>query len=291
MLKKKTVTPGNIVLIIALVLFFVLGCIGVFFLKSVLASNADISIVSMWVLIVCALFLISFISILFLFLSYIAGKKKGENNSDMDEYERDLKSALAIDDTPDDTSERKQGSDPSEAKPNSEKEKRPATLRLMELNLKSIKKYYSWSQEQAKSTFNVAIISCVAGFVMILSALLLTIILKLNFEAALLTAIGGIITEVFGGTTLLVYRSSILQLNHYHKSLHEDQRFLSATDLISKMSSETGRDKMLEAVIRNALRINLAVALDKEILTENDKDRSTDSDVKTSNTESDTNPR
>lgn len=136
--------------------------------------------------------------------------------------------------------------------------------------------YYTWSQQQAKIICWVAVSACIVGLLVIAAAVTLSALKLFTMEKEILTAVGGMITAVFGGTSLLVYRSSVKQLTYFHKSLHEDQRFLMVVDLLWRFSKETDRDKMLAAIIRNSLKINLAVALQQEPADEEVKTDKTD---------------
>ncbi len=66
-------------------------------------------------------------------------------------------------------------------------------------------------------------------------AILIPIVFRLSFQMSIIPAIGGVITELIAGTALVVYRNSLSQLNHYHKALHEDERFLSSVNLSWKI--------------------------------------------------------
>ena len=59
-------------------------------------------------------------------------------------------------------------------------------------------------------------------------AVLLPLVFKMDIQVSIVPAVGGVITELIAGTALIIYRNSILQLNHYHEALHEDERFLSS---------------------------------------------------------------
>lgn len=159
-----------------------------------------------------------------------------------------------------------------EAQPQVKPAKESGVLSILNANLKAMRGYYSWSQRQAKIICWLAIVSCIVGLAIILAAVTLGFLKVLTLDQTVLTAVGGMITQVFAGTTLIVYRSSIKQLNYYHKSLHEDQRFLTSADLVWRLS-KTEQDKMLAAIIRSALRINVAVALENE---SGDDDEKTD---------------
>ena len=94
-------------------------------------------------------------------------------------------------------------------------------------------------------------------------AVALFIAFELNLHMAMILAGGEVITELVAGTALIVYKSSIKQLNHYHKALHEDERFLSSVNLVGKFSSVDMQDEMLKEIIRSEIQMNL-LSLKKE---------------------------
>lgn len=133
----------------------------------------------------------------------------------------------------------------------------------MLINLEDIKEFYTWSQKQAKASFVLAVVMCVLGFLLMSTAVVLPLVFKLNLQVAIIPAVGGMITELVAGTALIVYKSSIKQLNHYHKALHEDERFLSSINLVGKFSSVDMQDEMLKEIIRSEIQMNL-LSLKKE---------------------------
>lgn len=46
-------------------------------------------------------------------------------------------------------------------------------------------------------------------------------------------------------------------MNHYHRALHEDERFLSSVNLLGKFSTDEKRDEMLQEIIKNEMQMNL----------------------------------
>lgn len=95
-------------------------------------------------------------------------------------------------------------------------------------------------------------------------AIVLPIIFSLSFQMSLIPAVGGIITELIAGTALVVYRNSLVQLNHYHKALHEDERFLSSVNLLGKFSTVEAQNDMLREIIRSEIQMNLFGLSDAE---------------------------
>ena len=105
---------------------------------------------------------------------------------------------------------------------------------------------------------------CISGFGLMIVAILIPIVFRLSFQMSIIPAIGGVITELIAGTALVVYRNSLSQLNHYHKALHEDERFLSSVTLLGKFSSVDAQDDMLREIIRREIQLNLAELQDNE---------------------------
>lgn len=128
----------------------------------------------------------------------------------------------------------------------------------MLINLEDIKEFYSWSQKQAKAAFILAVTMCIFGFALMATAVILSVKFKLDFTAALIPAIGGAISEIVAATALVVYKNSLIQLNHYHKALHEDERFLSSVNLLNKFSSTDMQDTMLQEIIKSEIQMNLS---------------------------------
>lgn len=131
-------------------------------------------------------------------------------------------------------------------------------LELMLINLEDIKEFYTWSQKQAKAAFILAVVMCVLGFSLIAIAVIISAIFKLELQASLIPAIGGAISEIVAATALAVYKNSLTQLNHYHKALHEDERFLSSINLLSRFSSIDMQDNMLQEIIKSEIQMNLS---------------------------------
>lgn len=144
-----------------------------------------------------------------------------------------------------------------------EKKEIDALGRMM-INLEDIKEFYTWSQKQAKASFVLAVAMCISGFALMIIAIILPVVFRLSFQLSILPAIGGVITELIAGTALVVYRNSLSQLNHYHKALHEDERFLSSVNLIGKFSTVDIQDEMLREIIRSEIQMNLSGVTENE---------------------------
>lgn len=137
-------------------------------------------------------------------------------------------------------------------------------LEWMQINLTNIKEYYIWSQKQARHSFVLAVLMCIIGLVLLAASIFIPVLTKTDIEVSFISAIGGIVVEFIAATSLFVYKSSVQQLNYYHSSLHEDERFLSCVNLIDKFSSAEKSDKMLEEIIQSEIKMNL-LSVEKSI--------------------------
>ncbi len=197
---------------------------------------------------------LAFSTLLTSYISIMRRRWHDDAEEEIESYSMRLKKAVISKEPESDT----QGNKENEAN------KTVDALERMLINLEDIKAFYTWSQKQARHSFNLAIWMCVIGLAMIIVACVLTIVFKMDLLLSLIPAIGGIITEFFAGTALVVYKSSLGQLNHYHKALHEDERFLSSVNLLEKFSTVEAQDEMLREIIRSEIQMNLAELQEKQ---------------------------
>ncbi len=203
--------------------------------------------------------LLAFLSLVLSYFSIIKRRSTEDTNNEIESYSKRLKKAMVTEaiDPDNDTNDEKNEID---------------ALGRMLINLEDIKEFYTWSQKQAKAAFYLAICMCVLGFLLMATSVVLLMVFDLSIHASLLPTIGGIVTEVIAGTALIVYKHSLLQLNHYHKALHEDERFLSSVNLINKFNSPDVQDEMLREIIRSEIQMNLSSQdIPREIKTINNK--------------------
>ena len=208
------------------------------------------------------------LSITTLFTSYFSIMKRRWQEDDEEEiesYSRRLKRAIVPDEVIQDWQKGYRTEDTK---------KEIDALGRMMINLEDIKEFYTWSQKQAKASFILAVAMCIFGFILMIGAVMLPVVWRLSFEMSIIPAIGGVITELIAGTALVVYRNSLSQLNHYHKALHDDERFLSGVNLLGKFSTVEAQDDMLREIIRSEIQMNLAG------LQENENMRSYKSSIK-----------
>lgn len=174
-------------------------------------------------------------------------KSRIETENELYSYSKRLSNAISINPT-----SIKAGDDES----NNSQEKVDALGRML-INLEDIKEFYTWSQKQAKTAFILAITMCILGFILIATAIVFSLVSDTSANVPTIAGVSGVITEIIAGTALVVYKNSLSQLNHYHRALHEDERFLSSATLVDKFSNDIARDEMLKEIIRSELQMNL----------------------------------
>lgn len=123
-------------------------------------------------------------------------------------------------------------------------------------NNDEIKDYFKISKNQAKISFGLSIITCIAGVIMLAIAFYWAIIVK-KYEMAIFGIVSGAIGEVISGTVLWVHNKSALQLNHYYDALHQNEKFLSAINMADRLSAAR-REEMYIEIIRKQTEIQLS---------------------------------
>ena len=240
---NKTKTTSIIILTLAIEMFAMF-----FVYLSKYSSSSSIHIEKFTPLLVTVVISLSILTLTTSYLSIMRSRWKEDDEKEITSYSSRLKKAMVqeyISDIKQENIDIQENKNEIDA------------LGRMMINLEDIKEFYSWSQKQAKASFILAVVMCVLGFVLMIIAIVLPIIFRLNFQMSIIPAIGGIITDLIAGTALVVYRNSLSQLNHYHKALHEDERFLSSVNLLGKFSSLQLQDDMLQEIIKSEIQMNL----------------------------------
>lgn len=119
-----------------------------------------------------------------------------------------------------------------------EEDRSKGILELMLANTNEIRKFYSISQLQAKNIFYIASTMIVSGAVLLIISICALLILNDHSETFSISIIVGGIVEFLGGTIFKVYRKTLDQMNHYYRSLHENERYLSILHLAEGMSRD-----------------------------------------------------
>lgn len=127
-------------------------------------------------------------------------------------------------------------------------------LQLMSLNMKEIKEYYVLSKTMAKRSFLLSVIMCIFGFGIISMSIIAVFIIDISIIQSIVPVIGGAIVEVIAGTSMVVYKKSLEQLNRYYESLHNNEMYLSLVNLVDKLSNDR-KDETYINIINNQLEV------------------------------------
>lgn len=133
---------------------------------------------------------------------------------------------------------------------------------LMIKNVAELREYYIISKQQANKAFSSALLICFLGFVVFISGIIISYFNSQNI--IVYTTIAGSIVEVVSGLFFLLYKNSIEQLNIYHERLGTTEKYLTAIQLVEKMSQEK-RDESYKFLMESILIDNSSVARQKSI--------------------------
>lgn len=125
-------------------------------------------------------------------------------------------------------------------------------LELMLANMKAIQEYYGLSKTQAKNSLFLAIIMYVLGTILLGISVVTAVTNTNNLTTTIVPAVRGAIVELIASTSLIVYRNSQKQLNHYYSHLHDNGRFLSTVNIVNKLNPSK-RDEMYIEIIRSQI--------------------------------------
>lgn len=121
-------------------------------------------------------------------------------------------------------------------------------IELMLLNMKEIKEYYVMSKDMAKKSFTLSVIMCVFGFGIILLSIIAMFLTDITLIETLIPVIGGSVVEVIAGTSLIVYKKSLEQLNQYYEALHNNERYLSLVNLVDKLTDDKKNETYISII-------------------------------------------
>lgn len=134
---------------------------------------------------------------------------------------------------------------------------------LMINNVSELREYYIISKRQANRAFSSTLIVCVLGFVVFVTGIIATIFSNQNL--ILYTTISGSIIEIISGLFFVLYRNTTTQLNLYHERLGATEKYLTAMQLVEKVSPEK-KDELYKYIIE-------VILIDNSSITRNSKSK------------------
>jgi hypothetical protein len=124
-------------------------------------------------------------------------------------------------------------------------------LKLMRRNVAELKEYYTINKQQARNAFTSALIVCFLGFILFASGVIASYVSKDN-NIIIYSTVSGTIVEVVSGLFFWLYSKSLKQINLFHESLRNTEKFLTAVQLAERIT-ESKKDKIYTYIIENIL--------------------------------------
>jgi len=125
-------------------------------------------------------------------------------------------------------------------------------LDLMVKNVAELRGYYVLSKQQANKSFASALLICFLGFFVFILGIFINYFSDQNI--IIFTTIAGSVVEIISGLFFWLYKNTLSQLNIYHERLGTSEKYLTAIQLIDKMSQEKRDDAykfLIESMLAN----------------------------------------
>lgn len=138
-------------------------------------------------------------------------------------------------------------------------------LKLMRRNVAELKEYYTINKQQARNAFSSALIVCFLGFFLFTGGLIGSFFTETDQNIILFSTISGTIVEIISGLFFWLYSQSLKQINLFHESLRNTEKFLTAIQLAENVS-EKNKDLIYGYIIQSIFKqeaLNNKLVLDE----------------------------
>lgn len=135
-------------------------------------------------------------------------------------------------------------------------------LNLMIKNVAELREYYVMNKQQARNSFSAALFISMLGFFLFASGIVITYVSPEKGSVIPYSTVSGVIVETIAGLFFWLYSKAIKQINIFHTSLQSTEKFLTAIQLVDKISSEQ-KDEVYKDIISKIISFNFTVAKDK----------------------------
>ena len=116
--------------------------------------------------------------------------------------------------------------------------------------MSELREYYIINKRQANRVFDATIAACfMGGIIFIIGSIAAFLGGK---EISFYTTISGCVVEIISGLFFWLYKRTIDQLNLYHERLGSTEKYLTAVQLVEKMS-EQEKDRTYRYIIETML--------------------------------------
>jgi hypothetical protein len=135
-------------------------------------------------------------------------------------------------------------------------------LTLMIKNVAELREYYVINKQQARNAFSAALIISILGFFIFSAGLALVYARPEKASTIPYSTIGGAIVEIIAGLFFWLYSRAIKQINIFHASLQSTEKFLTAIQLVDKLSIEK-KDDAYKVIIEKIISYNFHTTNDE----------------------------
>ena len=128
-------------------------------------------------------------------------------------------------------------------------------LFLMLNNNKEISEYFEISKKQEKFSYGISVGCAIVGVIMLVISIV-AVFFNERIETTIISTISGAITELVSGIVLWIHNKSAMQLNFYYNSLHENEKFLSAINMVDRLKDENSKDQIYMDIIKAQIKMS-----------------------------------
>ncbi|WP_291285388.1 hypothetical protein [Flavobacterium sp.] len=132
-------------------------------------------------------------------------------------------------------------------------------LHLMIQNVAELREYYVINKQQARNSFSAALFISILGFLLFASGFVLSYTMPDKSDIIPYSTVGGSIIEIIAGLFFWLYSKAIRQINIFHTSLQSTEKFLTAIQLVDKVSIDK-KDDIYREIISKIINSNFAAS-------------------------------
>ncbi|MFN3588217.1 MAG: TRADD-N-associated membrane domain-containing protein [Spirosomataceae bacterium] len=134
-------------------------------------------------------------------------------------------------------------------------ESKKDVLALMVKNVAELREYYVINKQQSRNAFSAALFISILGFLLFASGVIIAYIDKQQNNIIPYSTVSGTIVELIAGLFFWIYSKATKQINIFHTSLQKTEKFLTAIQLVDKVSSEK-KDDIYKEIISKIIDSN-----------------------------------
>lgn len=129
-------------------------------------------------------------------------------------------------------------------------------IMMMINNVRAIKSFQDESRNDNETTLRLTVRISIIGLIVVILVIGLTAMHVIDAEAAFIPGITAAITEIGSGIALVLHQRTADQTSRYFEALHENERALYATSMMTQIQNRETKDSSLAKVAMNLTNSN-----------------------------------